>query len=48
MGVLTDSLSKTVSIFRQAQPVQKLDNPATIDLSPEMPGLVLTLAEIWD
>jgi Uma2 family endonuclease len=47
LGWLIDPLQKRVHIYRAGQPVQVLDNPATISGDPALPGFVLKLGEIW-
>ena len=47
LGWLIDPYEKQVHIYRAGQPVQLLDNPATISGDPVLAGFVLNLAEIW-
>lgn len=47
LGILIDPLAKSVALYRQGRPVEKLNNPLTIDLTPELPGLVLKMTGIW-
>jgi Uma2 family endonuclease len=48
LGWLIDPLQKRVHIYRAGQPVQVLDNPATVSGEPVLPGFVLQLGEIWN
>ena len=47
LGWLIDPFKKNVSIYRPGEPVQCLDNPATIHGDPVLPGFVFPLSEIW-
>ena len=48
LGWLIDPEPRQVYIYRPPQAVQRLDKPDTIDASPEIPGFILELADIWD
>ncbi len=48
LGVLIDPLKRTVSIYRPGHSPDVLDDPQTVELSPEMPGLQLKMADIWN
>ncbi|MBI3651134.1 MAG: Uma2 family endonuclease [Acidobacteria bacterium] len=47
LGWLIDPKSKQVFIYRPNQPVECLDNPATVSGELVLQGFVLNLAEIW-
>jgi Uma2 family endonuclease len=47
LGWLIDPLQKQVHIYRASQPVNVLDNPATLVGDPELPGFMLDLAPVW-
>jgi Uma2 family endonuclease len=44
---LIDPEKKQVHVYRPGQPVQILDNPATVSGDPELPGFVLDLEPVW-
>lgn len=47
LGVLIDPEARQVHLYRPRQKVVSLENPERVDLSPEMPGFVLEMNEIW-
>jgi Uma2 family endonuclease len=47
MGLLVDRKSRQVWIYRLNSDPEILDQPETVICEPEMPGLVLRMANIW-
>jgi Uma2 family endonuclease len=47
LGWLIDRKQRRVYVYRPGVPVEQLDNPETVSGSPELPGFVLKLGEIW-
>lgn len=47
LGWLIDPVEKRVSVYRPDQPVEVLDNPATVSGDPVLPGFVLLVRELW-
>jgi len=47
LGMLIDSKSKQVHLYRPNQPVELLDNPQTVSGAPMLPGFVLSMKDIW-
>lgn len=47
LGWLIDPSEKRVYIYRPHQPVQTLDNPATVSGEPGLPGFTLNVRELW-
>ncbi|HEV8715750.1 MAG TPA: Uma2 family endonuclease [Candidatus Binatia bacterium] len=47
LGWLIDPLDKRVYVYRPSQPVESLDNPATLSGDPVLPGFVLQVQELW-
>ena len=47
LALLLDTSTKKVYVYRPGREVSELDNPATLDCSPELPGFVLELAPIF-
>ena len=47
LGWLLDPTTKTASVYRAGSEVQVTEHAASLDASPELPGLVLDLAPIW-
>jgi Uma2 family endonuclease len=47
LGWLIDALEKRVHVYRPGQPVELLDNPATLSGDPILPGFVLRVQELW-
>lgn len=45
---LIDPQTLTVHVYRPGRPVEKIERPAEICGDPELPGLVVDLAEVWD
>ena len=45
---LIDPHSRVVYVYRPEQPVERLENPATISGDPVLPGFVLDLQKIWE
>ena len=48
LGWLIDPRDQRVSIYRPGQPVEVLDNPATLSGDPILPGFVLPVRELWE
>jgi Uma2 family endonuclease len=48
LGWLIDPDSRVVYVYRPSQPVERLDDPATISGDPVLLGLVLDLQKIWE
>jgi Uma2 family endonuclease len=47
LGWLLDPKPKRVYVYRQNQPVERLDNPETFAGDPVLPGFVLGFKDIW-
>lgn len=47
LGWLIDPFEKRVSIYRPGQPVETLDDPASVNGESVLPGFVLFLRELW-
>jgi len=47
LGWLIDPFNKTVYVYRPGEPVQTLENPATISGDPVLPGFVFNVAVMW-
>ncbi|WP_458789391.1 Uma2 family endonuclease [Adonisia turfae] len=47
LGFLIDRKTKTVYIYRPDQAVVTMENPAIVSGAPELPGLALTMKQIW-
>ena len=47
LGWMIHPARKQVHVYRPGQPVQVLDNTATISGDPELPGFVLDLEPVW-
>ena len=48
LGLLIDPESKTAWLYRPDGSVRQYARPATLSMEPEMPGLTLDFAEIWE
>jgi Uma2 family endonuclease len=48
LGWLFDPTSRVVYVYRPNQPVEQLENPATISGEPVLPGFILDLQRIWE
>lgn len=48
LGWLVDPLERSVHIYRPGQPVEVLEDPASVSGDPELPGFVLELSKVWD
>jgi Uma2 family endonuclease len=48
LGWLIDPANRAVYVYRPHQPVERLDDPATIAGDPVLPGFVLDLHRIWE
>jgi Uma2 family endonuclease len=48
LGWLFDPPNRAVYVYRPNQPVERLENPATISGDPVLPGFVLDLQRIWE
>jgi Uma2 family endonuclease len=47
LGWLIDPLEKRVYVYRPSQPIEQLDDPATVSGDPVLPGFVLPVRELW-
>ncbi len=47
LGWLINPIDKQVYVYRPSQPVESLDNPATLSGDPVLPGFVLRVQELW-
>ncbi|MBI3795493.1 MAG: Uma2 family endonuclease [Deltaproteobacteria bacterium] len=47
LGWLIDPIDKWVYVYRSDQPVELLDDPATLSGDPVLPGFVLPVRELW-
>ena len=47
LGWLIDPFERTVDVYRPGRPVEHFTAPEQVTGDPELPGLVLELAEIW-
>jgi Uma2 family endonuclease len=47
LGWLIDPYDKQAYIYRPGQPVERLENPATLSAEPILPGFVFDVREIW-
>ena len=47
LGWLIDPIDKRVYVYRPGQPVESLDDPATLSGDPILPGFVLSVRELW-
>ena len=47
LGWLIDPIDKRVYVYRPGQPVELLDNPATLSGDPVLPGFVLPVHDLW-
>lgn len=47
LGWLIDPVEKRVSIYRPDQPIEVLDDPATVSGDPVLSGFVLFVRELW-
>jgi Uma2 family endonuclease len=48
LGWLIDPVKRRVRVYRPGREVEVLERPERITGDPEMPGLILEMAEIWD
>jgi Uma2 family endonuclease len=48
LGWLIEPFERQVFVYRPNQPIQQLDQPASVDAGPELPGFVLDLTKIWE
>lgn len=48
LGWLIDSPDRQVYVYRPNQPVERLDNPATVSGDPVLAGFILDLRRIWE
>jgi Uma2 family endonuclease len=48
LGWLIDPHGRVVYVYRPNQPVERLENPATLSGDPVLPGFVLDLQKIWE
>ncbi|AFY37894.1 protein of unknown function DUF820 [[Leptolyngbya] sp. PCC 7376] len=47
LGLLVDRKNKTVHVYRSGQDPLILENPETVDCSPELPSFSLKMKRIW-
>jgi Uma2 family endonuclease len=47
LGWLIDPIDKRVYVYCPGQPVESLDDPATLSGGPVLPGFVLQVREPW-
>lgn len=47
LGWLIDPSEKQVYVYHPDQPMQQLNNPATLSGEPTLSGFVLNLGQIW-
>ncbi len=47
LGWLIDPIEKKVYVYRPSQPVEVLDDPATLSGDPTLSGFVLPVQELW-
>ena len=47
LGWLIDPIDKRVYVYRPGQPVESLDDPATLSGDPVLTGFVLPVRELW-
>jgi Uma2 family endonuclease len=47
LGWLIDPQTRTVNVYRLGRPVETLDRPTEIRGDPELPGLMVDLAQVW-
>jgi len=47
LGWLIDPLERRVYVYRPGEPVEVLENPATVEGDPVLPGFVLATHQIW-
>ena len=47
LGLLVDPQRRNVHIYRDGEEQQVLHDPETVSCEPEMPGLVLDFAKVW-
>ena len=48
LGWLFDPPNRVVYVYRPNQPIERLENPATISGDPVLPGFILELQRIWE
>jgi Uma2 family endonuclease len=48
LGWLIDPHGRLVNVYRPNQPVERLENPATLSGDPVLPGFILDLQKIWE
>src|SRR5262249_46606376 len=47
LGWLIDLIDKRAYIYRPGQPVESLDDPATLNGDPVLPGFILSVRELY-
>lgn len=47
LGWLIDPLEKRVYVYRPSQPIEQLDDLATVSGDPVLPGFILPVRELW-
>lgn len=47
LGLLIDRKNRTVHVYRLGRSPEILENPFSVDCSPELPGFSLQMAKIW-
>lgn len=48
LGWLLDTAAQAVFVYRPGQETQRLDAPNTLSGSPELPGFVMDLTDVWN
>lgn len=48
LGWLIDPLEQRVYIYRPGRPVERQDNPSSVNGDPELQGFVLQVRELWE
>jgi Uma2 family endonuclease len=48
LGWMIDPYKKNVYIYRPGQPVERLENPTTLDGDPVLPGFVFNIGALWN
>jgi len=47
LGWLLDPKERRVHVYRPGQPIEVLEDPATVSGDPELPGFILELEPVW-
>jgi Uma2 family endonuclease len=48
LGLLIDPLTRKVEVYRPEQETVTLENPASVDCSPELPGFLLDMQKLFE